>query len=58
VFGKGDAFLSQLTAMTKPGKVPVEFFIAEDLPLDPGLGVHGCFTALLDTAIEGDGYRC
>tara|TARA_R100000406_G_scaffold8340_1_gene5661 strand:- start:629 stop:805 length:177 start_codon:yes stop_codon:yes gene_type:complete len=58
VFGKGDAFLSQLTAMTKPSKVPIEFFVAQDLPLYPGLGIHGCLTALLDTAIERNGYRC
>jgi len=58
VFGKVDAFLGKLTAMTKPGKVPVEFFVAQDLPLDPGLGIHGCLTALLDTAIERNCYRC
>tara|TARA_B100001939_G_scaffold162540_1_gene140148 strand:+ start:862 stop:987 length:126 start_codon:yes stop_codon:yes gene_type:complete len=41
VLGEGDAFLSQLAAMTKPSKVPVEFFVAQDLHLDPGLGIHG-----------------
>ena len=57
MLGEGDAFLGKFTAMPEPCKIPVEFFIAENLQLNPGLGVHGRFTALLDTTIEWDGYR-
>tara|TARA_R100001591_G_scaffold85375_2_gene91761 strand:- start:698 stop:874 length:177 start_codon:yes stop_codon:yes gene_type:complete len=58
VLGEGDSLLGQLTTMPEPGKVPVEFFVAQDLPLDSGLGIHGRLTALLDTAIERNCYRC
>tara|TARA_A100000171_G_scaffold51198_1_gene64791 strand:+ start:1149 stop:1325 length:177 start_codon:yes stop_codon:yes gene_type:complete len=57
VLGEGDTFLSQLAAMAKTSKVPVEFLVAQDLPLDSSLGIHGCLAALLDAAIERNGYR-
>tara|TARA_Y100000033_G_scaffold29833_1_gene28386 strand:+ start:480 stop:656 length:177 start_codon:yes stop_codon:yes gene_type:complete len=57
MLGKGNAFLCKLTAMPEPCKIPIEFFIAESLQLNPGLGVHGRLTTLLNTTIEWDGYR-